>query len=69
MVRIRRWRDRGAPAGVAFPGDSREWENTRYAQAELSPLGCRLLGLEHWKFQSTGYRSAGATVCSELELH
>jgi ectoine hydroxylase-related dioxygenase (phytanoyl-CoA dioxygenase family) len=61
-ARIRMWRDREAPAGVAFPGDPREWEKTRYAQAELSPLGRRLLGLEPWNSQSTGDKSAGAGV-------
>ena len=47
--RIRMWRDRLAPTGHAFPGDPREWEQMRYARAELTPLGRRLLGLESWK--------------------
>lgn len=46
--RIRSWRDRIAPEGYAFPGDPRNWEQTRYATAELSPLGRRLLGLDSW---------------------
>jgi len=46
--RIRSWRDRIAPEGYAFPGDPRKWEQTRYAAAELSPLGRKLLGLDNW---------------------
>jgi hypothetical protein len=51
-TRTRLWREREAPAGYAFPGDPREWEKKRYPQAELSPLGRRLLGLESWKSRS-----------------
>ena len=47
-TRIRSWREREHPRGYAFPGDPREWEKTRYARAELNPLGRRLLGLELW---------------------
>jgi ectoine hydroxylase-related dioxygenase (phytanoyl-CoA dioxygenase family) len=47
-TRIRSWTEREHPSGYAFPGDPREWEKTRYRQAELSPLGRRLLGLESW---------------------
>ena len=46
--RIRSWKERIAPEGYAFPGDPRRWEQTRYATAELSPLGKKLLGLERW---------------------
>jgi hypothetical protein len=46
--RISSWRDRKAPEGYAFPGDPRNWEQTRYRAAELSPLGKKLLGLERW---------------------
>ena len=46
--RIRSWRERIAPEGYAFPGDPRNWEQTRYGQAELSALGSRLLGLTPW---------------------
>jgi hypothetical protein len=46
--RIRSWRDRIAPEGYAFPGDPRNWEQTRYGQADLSELGSRLLGLAPW---------------------
>lgn len=46
--RIRSWREREAPQGVAFPGDPRGWEKTRYGTAELTELGKRLLGLMRW---------------------
>ena len=46
--RIRSWREREAPQGYAFPGDPRDWEKTRYAEAKLTPLGERLLGLRSW---------------------
>lgn len=46
--RIRSWREREAPQGYAFPGDPRNWEQTRYKTAELSELGRKLLGLERW---------------------
>jgi len=46
--RVRSWRDRVAPEGYAFPGDPRNWEQTRYPPAELSELGRKLLGLERW---------------------
>ncbi len=46
--RIRSWRDRIAPEGYAFPGDPRNWEQTKYSTAELSPLGRKLLGLDNW---------------------
>jgi hypothetical protein len=46
--RITSWRDRVAPSGYAFPGDPRNWEQTKYPTAELSPLGRKLLGLDRW---------------------
>ncbi len=46
--RIESWQHRRAPEGFAFPGDPREWELTRYRTASLTPLGCRLLGLDSW---------------------
>lgn len=46
--RIRSWRDRIAPEGYAFPGDPRNWEQTRYGTAELTGLGKKLLGLDNW---------------------
>jgi hypothetical protein len=46
--RIDSWRYRIAPEGYAFPGDPRNWEQTRYETAKLSGLGERLLGLKRW---------------------
>jgi hypothetical protein len=46
--RISSWDKRIAPEGYAFPGDPRNWEQTKYERAELSELGKRLLGLEKW---------------------
>ncbi len=46
--RINSWRNRIAPEGYAFPGDPRNWEQTRYEAAELNELGRRLVGLERW---------------------
>lgn len=46
--RINSWKNRIAPEGYAFPGDPRNWEQTRYETAELSSLGKKLLGLEKW---------------------
>lgn len=46
--RLNSWRNRIAPEGYAFPGDPRNWEQTRYQTAELSSLGKKLLGLEKW---------------------
>jgi ectoine hydroxylase-related dioxygenase (phytanoyl-CoA dioxygenase family) len=46
--RINSWKHRIAPEGYAFPGDPRKWEQTKYQQAELSPLGEKLLGLKKW---------------------
>ena len=36
--RINSWLNRIAPDGYAFPGDPRNWEQTKYERAELSPL-------------------------------
>ena len=47
--RIHSWRHRIAPQGYAFPGDPRNWEQTRYGRAELSELGERLLGVKRWE--------------------
>lgn len=46
--RVQSWQNRIAPEGYAFPGDPRHWEQTRYATAELSDLGKKLLGLTPW---------------------
>ena len=46
--RIHSWKNRIAPEGYAFPGDPRNWEQTKYKTAKLSPLGEKLLGLTPW---------------------
>lgn len=46
--RINSWKNRVAPQGYAFPGDPRNWEQTRYETAVLNDLGERLLGLKKW---------------------
>ena len=46
--RITSWKEGKAPEGYAFPGDPRNWEQTKYSAAELSPLGRKLLGLDPW---------------------
>jgi Phytanoyl-CoA dioxygenase (PhyH) len=46
--RIESWRHRVAPEGHAFPGDPRNWEQTRYKRADLTELGEKLLGLKSW---------------------
>lgn len=46
--RINSWKNRIAPEGYAFPGDPRNWEQTKYETAELTDLGRKLLGLEAW---------------------
>ncbi len=46
--RINSWKDRIAPEGYAFPGDPRNWEQTKYKTAQLSELGEKLLGLKKW---------------------
>ncbi len=46
--RVNSWKNRIAPEGYAFPGDPRNWEQTKYGTAELNDLGKKLLGLEKW---------------------
>lgn len=46
--RVNSWKNRIAPEGYAFPGDPRNWEQTKYDEAELSELGEKLLGLRKW---------------------
>jgi len=46
--RISSWKNRIAPEGYAFPGDPRNWEQTKYGVAELTELGQKLLGLQSW---------------------
>lgn len=46
--RVNSWRDRVAPEGYAFPGDPRNWEQTKYETAKLTELGEKLLGLKKW---------------------
>ena len=46
--RVRSWKERIAPEGYAFPGDPRHWERDRYATAQLTELGEKLLGLRAW---------------------
>lgn len=46
--RINSWKNRIAPEGYAFPGDPRNWEQTKYETAKLTPLGEKLLGLKDW---------------------
>jgi ectoine hydroxylase-related dioxygenase (phytanoyl-CoA dioxygenase family) len=46
--RINSWKNRIAPEGHAFPGDPRNWEQTKYNTAKLSSLGEKLLGLKSW---------------------
>jgi len=46
--RVNSWKERIAPEGYAFPGDPRNWEQSKYDTAELSELGEKLLGLKKW---------------------
>jgi hypothetical protein len=46
--RIQSWRERIAPEGYAFPGDPRQWEQTKYERAQLTELGEKILGLKNW---------------------
>ena len=46
--RINSWKNRVAPEGYAFPGDPRNWEQTKYETAQLTELGEKLLGLKKW---------------------
>lgn len=47
--RIQSWKNRIAPEGHAFPGDPRNWEQTKYQSAQLSALGEKLLGARSWE--------------------
>ncbi|WP_283150343.1 phytanoyl-CoA dioxygenase family protein [Silvimonas soli] len=46
--RVGSWYRREPARGYAFPGDPRNWEQTRYPRATLSSLGEKILGLRHW---------------------
>jgi Phytanoyl-CoA dioxygenase (PhyH) len=46
--RINSWKNRIAPEGYAFPGDPRNWEQTKYQTANLNQLGEKLVGLKSW---------------------
>jgi hypothetical protein len=46
--RVNSWKNRTAPEGYAFPGDPRNWEQTKYDTATLTDLGKKLLGLNQW---------------------
>ena len=46
--RINSWKNRISPEGYAFPGDPRNWEQTKYGVAELNDLGKKILGLEKY---------------------
>lgn len=46
--RVNSWKNRIAPEGYAFPGDPRNWEQSKYDEAELTDLGKKLLGLNDW---------------------
>ena len=46
--RVNSWKNRVAPEGYAFPGDPRNWEQTKYETAKLNSLGEKLLGLKNW---------------------
>ncbi len=47
--RIAQWRNHTPPGNSIFPGDPREIEQKRGTTAELTPLGCKLLGLDKWE--------------------
>jgi hypothetical protein len=46
--RVNSWKNRIAPQGYAFPGDPRNWEQTKYDTAELNELGKKVLGMERY---------------------
>ncbi|PRR95989.1 phytanoyl-CoA dioxygenase [Bacillus atrophaeus] len=46
--RISQLSKRIPPDGEAFPGDPRNWEQTKYSRAVLTELGEKLLGLKKW---------------------
>jgi hypothetical protein len=47
-ARIREWQDRLPPDARWAPGDPRQWEQQHCKTAGLTPLGRKLLGLDHW---------------------
>ncbi|ASK78761.1 phytanoyl-CoA dioxygenase [Paraphotobacterium marinum] len=47
-IRIKSWKKRIAPDGLAFSKDPRNWEQTKYPRAELNSLGKKLLGIQRW---------------------
>ncbi len=53
--RLKCFAEKTSPEGYAFPGDPREWEKTRYGDAQLTPLGERLLGRKPWDFAEGDY--------------
>ncbi|WP_078409611.1 phytanoyl-CoA dioxygenase family protein [Priestia abyssalis] len=48
QTRISSWSERIPPSGKAFPGDPRNWEQTKYNRAVLTELGEKLLGFRKW---------------------
>ncbi|OSQ37267.1 phytanoyl-CoA dioxygenase [Thalassospira mesophila] len=46
--RVQSWDQRLPARGHAFPGDPRNWEQTRYERAKLTPLGEKILGKTSW---------------------
>jgi hypothetical protein len=46
--RVNSWEKRIAPEGYAFPGDPRNWEQTKYGTAILNDLGRKVLGLDKY---------------------
>lgn len=46
--RISSWKNRIIPEGYPFPGDPRNWEQTKYPVAQLTDLGKKLLGSMPW---------------------
>lgn len=46
--RVKSWSERLPARGHAFPGDPRNWEQTRYPRATLTELGEKLLGKTPW---------------------
>ncbi|MCB9155695.1 MAG: phytanoyl-CoA dioxygenase family protein [Caldilineaceae bacterium] len=48
QYRVKAWQERLPPRGKAFPGDARQIEQKYGKTAELTELGLKLLGAEHW---------------------
>lgn len=46
--RVNSWKNRVAPEGYAFPGDPRQWEQTKYNTATLTDLGEKILGAKKY---------------------